>query len=65
MAIVNETTSGNAISHKISFTLQTLSQSIIKEFCIFKTSKESKNHCSGERNTPLIVTRELNAMNLL
>ena len=59
MAIVNEATSGNAISHKISYTLQSLWQSIMKEFCIFKISKESQNHCSGERNTPLIVTREM------
>ena len=59
MAIVNEATSGNAISRKISYTLQSLSQSIMKESCIFKTSKDSQNHCSGERNTPLIVTREM------
>ena len=33
-------------------------QSIMKEFWIFKTSKESQNHC-GERNTPLFVTWEM------
>ena len=59
MAIVNEATSCNAMSHNISITLQSLSQSIMKEFCIFKTSKESQNQCSGETNTPLIVTREM------
>ena len=58
MAIVNEATSSNAISHEISFTLQSLSQSIMKEFCIFKTCKESQNH-RAERNTPLIPTREM------
>ena len=60
MAIVNEATSSNAISHEISFTLQSLSQSIMKEFCIFKTCKykESQNHWA-ERNTPLIPTREM------
>ena len=59
MAIVNEATSCNAISHNISITLQSLSQSIMKDFCIFKTPKENQNHCSGERNTPLTVTREM------
>ena len=58
MAIVNEATSSNAISHENSFTLQSLSQSIMKEFCIFKTRKESQNHWA-ERNTPLIPTREM------
>ena len=58
MAIVNEATSSNAISHENSFTLQSLSQSIMKEFCIFKTCKESQNHWA-ERNTPLIPTREM------
>ena len=58
MAIENEATSSNAISHKISFTSQSLSQSIMKDFCIFKTCKESQNHW-GERNTPLIVTRQI------
>ena len=58
MAILNEATSCNAISHNISFSLQSLSQSIIKNFCISKTSKESQIHL-GERNTPLIVTREM------
>ena len=50
-AIFNEGTSCNAISHNISITLQSLSQSILKEFCISKTYKESQNHW-GERNTP-------------
>ena len=59
MAIVIEATSCNAISHNISITLQSLWQSIMKEFCIFKTPKESQNHCSGEINIPLIVTREM------
>ena len=58
MAIVIEATSSNAISHEISFTLQSLSQSIMREFCIFKTCKESQNHWA-ERNTPLIVRREM------
>ena len=58
MAILNEATSCNAISHNISFSLQSLSQSIIKNFCISKTSKESQIHL-GERNTALIVTREM------
>ena len=58
MANLNEATSYNAISHNISFSLQSLSQSIIKNFFISKTSKESQIHL-GERNTALIVTREM------